>query len=193
MDREAASAAIVAFLRALGHAPEGDLADTGRLVAEAWSSDLLGGAAIDPVATLRDGAVASGVHEREGMVALRDLSVFMMCPHHLLPALGHADVIYRPGPQVAGFGAVVKALRGCTRKLTLQERAGAELCHALVHGLEAEGALCRLRMTHTCLAARGPRETRATVETLAVAGSFRDDPEAHRRAMALLSLGGTGS
>ncbi len=186
MDREAASAAIEACLKALGYAPEGDLADTGRLVAEAWAEELLDGAAVDPVALLAGGAVPSGAADRAGLVVLRDLSVMTMCPHHLMPALGRGDVIYAPGEKVAGFGAVVRALRACTRRLTLQERAGVQLCEALVEGLGAEGALCRLRMKHSCLAARGAREAGAEIETLALTGSFRDDEAARRLAMDVL-------
>jgi len=189
MDREAAEAAVEAFLKALGYVPEGDLADTGRLVAQAWAEDLLDGATVDPVALLSRGAVPSGDTDRGGLVVLRDLAVMTMCPHHLMPALGRGDVIYRPGERVAGFGAVVRALRACTRRLTLQERAGAQLCEALVEGLGAQGALCRLRMTHSCLSARGVREAGAEIETLALAGTFRDEATARQLAMDVLRGG----
>lgn len=190
MDREAASSAIEAFLKALGYAPEGDLAETGRLVAQAWADDLLDGAGVDPVGLLSSGAVPSRETDRSGLVVMRDLDVMTMCPHHLMPALGRGDVIYRPGDEVAGFGAVVRALRACTRRLTLQERAGAMMCHALLEGLGARGALCRLRMKHSCLAARGAREARVEVETLALDGDFAEDPASRQLALDVLRGGG---
>ncbi|MFS8066531.1 MAG: GTP cyclohydrolase I, partial [Byssovorax sp.] len=91
IDRKAAARAIEDFLRALGHAPEGELAGTGERVADAWADDLLDGASVDAGALLREGALdidAKGT----GLVLVRDLTVTTMCPHHLLPAHGTATV-----------------------------------------------------------------------------------------------------
>lgn len=172
VDREAAARAVAAFLKAIGHEPIGDLAETPELVAEAWCNDLLAGHDEDPAAILRDGSIP---HEGDaGLVALKSLAVTTICPHHLLPAHGTADIAYLPGDRVAGFGAIARALRAATRRLTLQETAGATVARLIVDELGARGAACRLRLSHTCLIARGARETGAVVETLALAGGERD-------------------
>ena len=107
-------------------------------------------------------------------VALTGLSVTSVCPHHLLPSHGTADVVYLPGTRVAGFGAISRALRALTRRLTLQEEAGQAMADVLVDALGAKGALCRMRLVHSCLVARGAREVGAAVQTLSLAGTFAE-------------------
>ncbi len=184
MDRARAARAIEEFLRALGRAPEGPLASTPSLVADAWCDELLAGYADDPVRALAAGAIPTAATTE--LVALRGLDVAMMCPHHLLPAHGSADVVYRPRGTVVGFGGIARAVFLATRRLVLQEDAGADIARTIVEALEAAGALCRLRLTHTCLSTRGACHPRATVDTLAFAGSFATPGPDRDAALALL-------
>ena len=174
VDREAAARAIDDFLRALGHDPARapDLQGTGRRVADAWADDLLGGERVDVPALLAAESfpLAPGPSARS-LVLLRDRPLATMCPHHLLPALGSATLVYAPGARVAGLGALGQLLEAFARRLTLQERIGEEVVSALMSGLGAEGAACSLRLRHACLSARGSREP-SWVETLAFAGSL---------------------
>jgi GTP cyclohydrolase I len=189
VDRRAAARAIDDFLRALGHAPEGDLAGTGERVADAWADDLLEGDAIDAAAVLREGSIPIDA-EGAGLVVLRDLAVATMCPHHLLPAHGSALVAYLPGDRVAGIGTIAHVVDAFSRRLTLQERIGADVTAILVRELGARGALCRLALTHTCLIARGERKAGAIVETIAVAGTFALPTPDRDLAFAALGRGG---
>lgn len=190
IDREAAARAIEDFLRALGHEPEGDLAGTGERVADAWADDLLEGEAIDAAAVLREGSIAIDA-DGAGLVVVRDLAVTTMCPHHLLPAMGTGLVAYMPGDRVAGIGTIAHVLDALSRRLTLQERIGADVAAMLVRELGARGALCKLALTHSCLSARGERKSGAIVETLAVAGSFAAaSPD---RELALAAIGRAGA
>lgn len=172
VDREAAARAIEDFLRALGHSIEGDLEGTGERVADAWADDLLEGEPIDASAVLREGAIAGG--GSTGLVIVRDIDVVTMCPHHLLPAHGRALVAYLPGRMLAGIGTIAHVVDVLARRLTLQERIGADVADLLVSELGARGALCSLSLTHACLLARGERKATAVVETLAVAGTFAE-------------------
>src|SRR5258706_14365385 len=109
VDRRAAARAIEDFLRALGHAPEGDLEGTGERVADAWADDLLEGEAVDAATVLREGALDLGA-EGSGLVVVRDLTVTTICPHHLLPAQGTAMVAYLPSARVAGIGTIARVV-----------------------------------------------------------------------------------
>jgi GTP cyclohydrolase I len=172
VDRTAAARAIEEFLRALGYEIDGDLEGTGQRVADAWIDDLLAGEPIDAAAVLRDGAMDAG--EAAGLVVIRDLAVTTMCPHHLLPGFGTGTVAYLPGERVAGIGRIAHVLDVVARRLTIQERIGATVADLLVTELGARGALCRLALTHTCLAARGERQASAIVETLHASGTFAE-------------------
>jgi GTP cyclohydrolase I len=187
VDRKAAARAIEDFLRALGHEPVGDLQGTGERVADAWADDLLEGEAIDVEAVLREGSIPLD-EAGAGLVVVRDLAVTTMCPHHLLPAHGTGLVAYLPGDRVAGIGTIAHVLDAFSRRLTLQERIGADVAAILVRELGARGALCKLALAHSCLTARGERKSGAVVETLAVAGSFASaTPD---RDLAFAALGG---
>jgi len=187
VDRSAAARAIEDFLRALGHEPTGALEGTGERVADAWADDLLEGEAIDAAAVLREGALEAddgGV----GLVIIRDLAVTTMCPHHLLPAHGTALVAYLPGDRIAGIGTIAHIVNAVSRRLTLQERIGADVAALLVQELGARGALCRLALTHSCLIARGERQTGAVVETLSLAGTFEQSGSDREIALAALGM-----
>lgn len=204
-DRRAAAAAIEAFLKALGHDPQGELAGTGERVAEAWCDDLLDGYKQDPAKILREGSIdrpwSRGL-EWPALVTLRDLSVVTVCPHHLLPAHGAALIAYQPSgrihseatrrtSRVAGLGTLARVLDAFAHRLTLQEEIGENLVRLLcdAHGLGADGALCVLRLTHTCLVARGERKTGAIVETVSFGGRFEPGRELHDVARAVLREG----
>ena len=193
MDREAAARAIDQFLQALGHEPKGPLAQTGELVAQAWADELLTGYDMDGAQILREGSfpLAQGAGHDIGssLVILRDLSVTTICPHHLLPAFGSADVAYLPTERVAGLGSIAQALNARTRRLTLQEQAGDEMASLLVEALGARGALCRLRLTHSCIVTRGARQTAALIETVALRGSFAEPGPDRDLALASLAAG----
>jgi GTP cyclohydrolase I len=192
IDREAAARAIEDFLRALGHAIEGDLIGTGERVADAWADDLLEGEALDPAALLREGAIAAGPHER-GLVIVRDLAVTTVCPHHLLPGHGTGLVAYLPEDRVAGIGTLARVLDALSRRLTLQERIGGQLVDLLVRELSARGALCKLSLTHTCLVARGVRKAGAITETVAVAGLFAEASPERDLALAAIARASLGA
>lgn len=170
VDRDAAARAIAAFLEALGHSParSAELAGTPERVVEAFAEELLSGYGID-VRELLQTALCP-VDGDVGPVAVRGIRVTTVCPHHLLPALGVAAVAYQPGKHVVGIGALCRMVDAFARRLTLQENIGQEVVQALCSVAGARAALCRLELSHTCLAARGARQVEATVVTVARAG-----------------------
>ncbi len=186
-DRVAAARAIDAFLRALGHEPEGELADTGRLVADAWCDELISGYTDEPAARLRAGAIAATSND---LVLVRSIATAMMCPHHLLPSHGYADVLYLPGGSVVGFGAIARVVSAHTRRLVLQEVAGRAIGQTLLDAIGARGAIVRLRMVHTCFAIRGDAQPSARVETVALLGTCEVEGADRMLALGALTAGG---
>lgn len=173
-DRKAAEQAIENFLRALGRDPASDpaLRETPARMTEAFAKDLLAGYEVDVPALFDDGAeFVGGAAE---VVALTGISVSTVCPHHLMPALGHATLAYLPGTRLLGLGTLTRLVDAFARRLTLQESIGENVVNALVEHAGALGAYCELRLSHTCLSARGARQSEAELVTVARAGELRD-------------------
>jgi GTP cyclohydrolase IA len=167
-DRRAAAAAIDTFLRAIGRDPEKEpeLARTGERVAAAYIDELCDGYGVDVGALLRAESIAG----KSEVVALHDIAVTTVCPHHLMTASGLASVAFAPGERLVGLGTIVKIVDAFAHRLTLQEEIGERVCEALVTHLSARWASCRLELGHLCVSAQGPRRHGTRAETLAFAG-----------------------
>lgn len=165
-----AARAVEELLRALGADVDGDpeLAGTPERVAEAWSEDLLAGYREDPAVILADATASSA----PGLVVVTGIAVTTVCPHHLLPATGIANVGYMPGDRVVGLGAIAKLVDCCSRRLVLQEDLGRSIARALIVHLGARGAGAMLDLSPTCLTSRGERRHGARAITLALEGTF---------------------
>lgn len=190
IDREAAARAIADFLRALGHDPASDpeLHQTPERVAEAYADDLLAGYGVDVAALIASGSLPADPNAPRGIVVVRDIQLATVCPHHLLPSLGTATVAYLPGARLLGLGTIAALVDACARRLALQEQIGQDVVRALVSHGGARGAYCRIALTHGCLAARGARQTRASVHTTASAGEL-SGPEGTAELELALSAG----
>ncbi len=175
IDREAAERAIAQFLTALGHdtTTDPELSGTPARVVEAFASDLLSGYDMDVRGLIANGSRPNS-DEHHGMVAVRDIAVATVCPHHLLPALGRATVAYQPGGRLLGLGTIASLVDAYSRRLTLQEAIADNVVKALMQQAEARGAWCRIALQHGCLSARGERQSGALVESVSSAGTLAE-------------------
>jgi GTP cyclohydrolase I len=198
VDLDRAARAVAELLRALGHAPEArpDLAETPERVAEAWAGDLLDGTTMDPRSILaaiagdtRELAVSSpSIHD---LVVVTGLPLAGMCAHHLLPFHGVAHVAYRPTGKVTGLSCLGRLVDCFAHRLTIQEQVGREVTDALIRELGAAGAACVLDAQHTCMIARGPRQSGARVTTVSLAGTMQEGGPDHALLWAALRIQGT--
>lgn len=173
-DQKAAERAIHDFLRALGRDPDQpELAGTPARMAEAFGRDLLSGYDVDVPELIERGSepLRGGGGD---VIALSGIAVTTVCPHHLMPAQGRALVAYLPGERLLGIGTVAKLVDAYARRLTLQEKIGESVVAALLEHGRARGAYCELRLSHSCLSARGARQSEAELLTTARAGELRD-------------------
>lgn len=149
-----------------------DLTETPARVTEAFAEDLLRGHGVDVRALIEQGSCEAPPAAKSGPVAVTGIAVATTCPHHLLPALGTAHVVYLPGSTLLGIGTVTALVDAYARRLTLQEAIGQSVVSALVEHAGARGAYCELELEHSCLRARGERQASAVVRTSARAGEF---------------------
>jgi GTP cyclohydrolase I len=180
VDQEAAARAIEAFLRAIGRDPEvePELRGTAARVTAAYLDDLCSGYRIDPVTVVRPHIVAGTT----AIVALREVAVTTMCPHHLMPASGTGTLAFAPRDKLVGLGVMAELLDAFAHRLTLQEEIGERVAATLAKELGARWAACRLVLRHACVTARGARKHGATAETVAFVG----EPSSRAEALAVV-------
>ncbi|MCB9707674.1 MAG: GTP cyclohydrolase I [Myxococcales bacterium] len=170
----AAALAVEAFLDAIGISVDAnpELKTTGRDVANAYQKELLAGYQMDPAAILKEFTSSAS----KAMVTLRDIAIFPVCPHHLLPSVGIAHLAYVPTKKVVGFGALGKLVQCFARRLVLQEDLVEQIAYALVTHLGASFAACTVDVVPLCIAARGLRAERSSAISTAYAGERASDP-----------------
>ncbi|HEX9621042.1 MAG TPA: GTP cyclohydrolase I [Polyangiaceae bacterium] len=173
-DREAAERAVHDLLTALGHPPSGnaELDRTAERVVAALHEDLLSGHGVDALSLIEHGSSERPPRDERDVVWVRGLTTACVCPHHLTPAWGSADVAYAPGARLLGLGTIAELVDAYARRLTFQEAIGDSVTAALMQFARAEGAFCRLRLRHGCLCARGARQAHAEVETISARGTL---------------------
>jgi GTP cyclohydrolase I len=187
VDRAAAARAIFDFLKALGLDPaqHADLRGTPERVTEAFADDLLRGHDVDVRELLRNGSCEAPPAAKSGPVAVTGIAIATTCPHHLMPALGRASIVYLPGAMLLGIGTLTALVDAFARRLTLQEAIAENVVRALIEHAGARGAYCELELEHGCLRARGERQASAIVRSSARAGEFMGTAAVAEIALAL--------
>jgi GTP cyclohydrolase I len=184
VDVPRAEAAIRELLIAIGEDPERDgLRDTPRRVAKAYS-ELLAGMDQDP----RDVLTATFDVGHEELILVKDIEVWSMCEHHLVPFVGMAHVGYIPteGGHITGLSKIARLVDVYARRPQVQERLTTQIADALVEVLEPRGVIVVIDAEHLCMSMRGVRKGGAKTITSAVRGQLRD-PATRAEAMGLIT------
>jgi GTP cyclohydrolase I len=124
------------------------------------------------------------------MVMVRDIPLYSVCEHHLLPFLGKAHVAYIPNRegQLTGLSKLARLVDGYAKRPQVQERLTSQVADALVERLRPQGALVVLEAEHLCMSMRGVRKPGAITVTSAVRGVFRDSMPTRLEAMNLIGV-----
>jgi GTP cyclohydrolase IA len=124
------------------------------------------------------------------MVMVRDIPLYSLCEHHLLPFVGKAHVAYIPKEdgRLTGLSKLARLVDGLSRRPQVQERLTAEIANALVERLDPRGAMVVIEAEHLCMSMRGVRKPGAITVTSAVRGQFRDFMSTRMEAMNLIGV-----
>jgi GTP cyclohydrolase IA len=166
-----AEAAVRELLTAVGEDPDRDgLQDTPRRVARAYA-EMFAGLGRDP----RDVLTTTFDEGHEEMVLVKDIPVYSVCEHHLLPFHGVAHVGYIPdaGGRVIGLSKLARLVDLYARRPQVQERLTSQIADALVDVLGAAGVLVVVECEHLCMSMRGARTPGSRTVTSAVRGQMR--------------------
>jgi GTP cyclohydrolase I len=184
VDLPRAEAAVRELLIAIGEDPDRDgLRDTPRRVAKSYA-ELLAGMDQDP----REILTATFDVGHDELVLVKDIEVWSMCEHHLVPFTGVAHVGYIPqdNGHVTGLSKIARLVDVYARRPQVQERLTTEIADALTEVLEPRGSIVVIEAEHLCMSMRGVRKGGAKTITSAVRGQLRD-PATRAEAMGLIT------
>lgn len=125
------------------------------------------------------------------MIMVRDIPLYSMCEHHLVPFYGQAHVAYIPNVdgRVTGLSKVARLVESFARRPQVQERLTTQVADEIESTLQPRGVLVVVEAEHLCMSMRGIRKPGASTVTSAVRGIFRDDVSARMEAMQFIDSG----
>jgi len=142
--------------------------------------------------TLQD-AVGDAVFEEshQSMILVRDIELYSLCEHHLLPFFGRAHVAYIPDGKILGLSKVARIVDVFARRLQVQERLTDQIADAVMEVLNPTGVGVVIEAAHFCMMMRGVEKQNSRTVTSALRGIFRDDSKT-RVEFLRLAHGGRG-
>lgn len=172
-----------ALLEALGEdsGREGLLRTPGRV---AKSLEFLCQGYKQNVDDILNGAVFSEKYSE--MVLVKDIDLFSLCEHHLLPFFGKAHVAYIPQGKIVGLSKIPRIVELFSRRLQVQERLTQQIAETLFDVLNPEGVGVVIEARHMCMMMRGVEKQNSVATTSAMLGSFRDDAKTRSEFLRLI-------
>ena len=184
VDKARIEKAVREILEAVGEDPDRDgLVRTPQRVADMYS-EILGGLHEDPDSVL-DVTFEAGHDE---MVMVRDIPLYSLCEHHVIPFVGKAHVAYIPNAdgRITGLSKLARLVDIYSRRPQVQENLTTQIADTIQRVLQPRGVLVVIEAEHLCMSMRGVRKPGTTTITSAVHGLFRTDPSTRSEAMQLI-------
>jgi GTP cyclohydrolase IA len=174
---------VESLIRELGEDPAREgLLDTPARVARSMRH-LLSGYDTN-LAEVINGAVFAESYEE--MVLVRDIEVYSLCEHHLLPFFGKAHVAYLPRGRIVGLSKIPRIVEMFARRLQVQERLTTQVAQALDEALDPYGVAVVIEASHLCMMMRGVEKQNSRAVTSALTGAFQNDPKCRGEFLDLL-------
>jgi GTP cyclohydrolase I len=128
--------------------------------------------------------------DSENMVMVRDIELYSLCEHHMLPFFGKAHIAYLPNGKVVGLSKLARVVEVFSRRLQVQERLTEEIADALEEVLRPAGVGVVIEAVHLCMMMRGVEKQNSQTITSALRGAFRDDGRTRDEFLRLAHNGG---
>jgi len=183
VDKKKIKKAVRMILEAIGEDPQRkDLLETPRRVAEMYE-EIFSGLKMDPAKQLE----IFLDKEHHEIVLLKDISLYSVCEHHLIPFIGKAHVAYIPkGNRVTGLSKLARVVDILARRPQVQERLTTETADILMKKLKPLGVLVVIEAEHLCISMRGIKKPGILTVTSAVRGIFKENYKTRAEALSLI-------
>lgn len=184
MDHEKVQRLVRELLTEIGEDPDREgLAKTPYRVAHAIDY-LMSGYRIDPK-QLINGAIFT--QSTNNMVVARDIELYSMCEHHMLPFFGRCHIGYISKGKVFGVSKLARLVDMYARRLQLQERLTEQIAHSIKDAIDAEGVGVIIEAQHLCMMMRGVEKQNSMMTTSSVLGSFHDSVATRSEFLSLIN------
>ncbi len=121
------------------------------------------------------------------IVMVKDIELYSMCEHHLLPFIGRAHVAYIPDGKVIGLSKVARIVDVFARRLQIQEQLTTQIAEALMSVLHPTGVAVVIEAKHLCMMMRGVEKQNSVMKTSSLRGVFKDDARTRSEFLSLLA------
>ncbi len=171
----------------IGEDPQREgLADTPERIARAL--DFLTSGYRQDVSALRHGACFK--QETTSMIIERDIEVYSLCEHHMLPFFGRCHIGYIPRGTVFGISKLARLVNMFARRLQIQERLTEQIAYAIHDSIKADGVGVVIEARHLCMMMRGVEKQNSMLMTSSLIGVFRTNPATRQEFLSLVARPG---
>lgn len=184
IDKQKIEKSIKAIIEAIGEDPTREgLIDTPSRVANMYE-ELFCGIDADPSKLLR---IFNESHVNSEFVSVKDIPVFSVCEHHLLPFFGKASIVYTPSSnKIIGISKLARIVDLYARRPQVQERLTSEIADFLYNNLDAQSVAVMIEAEHLCMTMRGARSIGSKTKTLELRGEIKEDPDKRAQVISML-------
>ncbi len=140
----------------------------------------------DSVEKILNGALFTVKYDE--MVIVKNIEVYSLCEHHLLPFFGKCHVGYLPSDKVIGLSKIPRIVEMFARRLQVQERLTQQVADTIVEAIKPRGVAVVVEAQHLCMMMRGVQKQNTKMTTSAMIGRFREDQRSRAEFLSLLGL-----
>jgi GTP cyclohydrolase I len=120
------------------------------------------------------------------IILVKDIELYSLCEHHLLPFIGRAHVAYLPNGKVIGLSKVARIVDAFARRLQIQENLTTQIAESLMNCLQPSGVAVVVEAKHLCMMMRGVEKQNSVMKTSCLLGTFKDDARTRSEFLSLL-------
>lgn len=183
MDKKKIQKAIKLYLEGIGEDPDRpELKDTPRRISD-MAAELFSGLEKNPKEELD----VVFVEEYDELILVKDIPLYSMCEHHLLPFLGKAHIAYIPNKhRITGLSKLARVVEIFSRRLQLQERLTTQIADAIMKTLKPRGVMVVVEAEHLCMTMRGVKKPGSRATTSVMRGIFLKNAKTRNEALNLI-------
>lgn len=125
--------------------------------------------------------------KHDEIILLKNIPLFSICEHHMLPFIGKAHVVYIPDKRITGLSKIARVVDILAKRLQIQERLTTEIADVIMKKLKPKGVMVVIEADHLCMSMRGVKKPGALTITSVVRGVFRSNAKSRQEALSLIS------